>query len=597
VPLWHAYEAALDWLRYHRVADGGIAVSSTQHVSYPEVTGYLIPTLLESGERELAIGLARWLMTLQRGDGGFGGPTEPDESYPFDTGQVLRGFVAVAGVLPEVEHSLARAADSLINGGAVRGLVRPRPESRWMRQYGSQISESIHLYCLPPLLKAGELLGRPEYVEAAEKSLDYYLTRDERLLEFRFLTHYYGYVLEALVDLNRPDLARQGLEPILERQTPEGAIPGVPGAAWVCSPGALQMAIVGYKLGLCDFANRTFDYMLRLQLPNGGFLGSYGPGAAYARDGEVSWANKFFLDASHWRICSSFARQRERFSLAADALDPRTQPVLGAMGDLAGKRVLDVGCGRGKFLRLIQDHYATADLWGIDIADELLRDLPVGVNRRSASMLNLPFDDATFDVVLCVEALEHAVRIERAISEMCRVLRPGGRIVIVDKTLDHLGALPIEVWEQWFDSNDITSLLSEHGVSATATQLETSDGSSTYLRLWSGVRTGLAGAARRTSSFARYRSPALLDHYRRSRRTARARALANEGFASYGDRDLAAARSALVRAVLLDWQWLGNPGVRSIVVESLVGRRVMRYTRRVARCMKAAARRVDPPGD
>jgi hypothetical protein len=300
------FQAAIDWVHVNQLTDGGIAVSSDQQVSYPEVTGYLIPTLLECGERDLALELARWLISIQRPDGGFGGPTEPDESYLFDTGQVLRGFVAVADLLPEVHDPLRRAADCLVQGG-VDGVVRPRPDSRWVQRYGWRISHSIHLYTLPPLIECARLLGRPDYVEIVEKSLDYYLHHTPDLLEFRFLTHFYGYVLEALVDLGRDDLARRGLQPIIEAQSAQGAIPGVPGARWVCTPGAFQMAIVGYKLGLRDFAGLALEYMRGFQMRSGGFLGSYGPGAAYAQNGELSWACKYFLDACNWRTRTRLA--------------------------------------------------------------------------------------------------------------------------------------------------------------------------------------------------------------------------------------------------------------------------------------------------
>src|SRR5690349_1074889 len=87
-------ESAVRWIRRHALAGGGIAVSSKQHVSYPEVTGYFIPTLLALGERDLARAFSEWLVRAQRPDGAFAGPGM-DETFAFDTGQVVRGWVAL----------------------------------------------------------------------------------------------------------------------------------------------------------------------------------------------------------------------------------------------------------------------------------------------------------------------------------------------------------------------------------------------------------------------------------------------------------------------------------------------------------------------
>jgi hypothetical protein len=297
-------ERAVDWIKRHHLRGEGIAVSSQECVPYPEVSGYLIPSLLEAGEQDLTLDLGRWLISVQRHDGGFAGPSterEGDESYLFDTGQVLRGFVALVDLMPEVRQPLIRAADFLVHGGEEDGLVAPRRDSKWGERYGDHISTAVHLYALPPLAEAARRFGRQDYSDAVTRTLDAYLCRPG-LLEFRFLTHFYGYVLDALIDLGRSDLAREGLLPILRAQAPDGSIPGVPGAHWTCSPGALQMAIVGYRLGFNGFADGALRFVERLQMPSGGFLGSYGPGAAYAHDSELSWASKYFLDAVQWSL-------------------------------------------------------------------------------------------------------------------------------------------------------------------------------------------------------------------------------------------------------------------------------------------------------
>src|SRR5258706_15449699 len=98
-------ESAVRWIRRHTIAGGGIAVSSKQRVAYPEVTGYFIPTLLALGERDLALQYSDWLVSVQRSDGAFVGPGT-DETFAFDTGQVLRGWTALLPTQPALEGPL-----------------------------------------------------------------------------------------------------------------------------------------------------------------------------------------------------------------------------------------------------------------------------------------------------------------------------------------------------------------------------------------------------------------------------------------------------------------------------------------------------------
>ena len=77
-------------------------------------------------------------------------------------------------------------------------------------------------------------------------------------------------------------------------------------------------------------------------------------------------------------------------------------------------------------------------------------------------MTELPFADSTFDFVYATESLEHAVEIERAVSEMCRVLKPGGKLVIIDKNVEHWGRFGTPAWERWFSREELEGLLAQH---------------------------------------------------------------------------------------------------------------------------------------
>jgi ubiquinone/menaquinone biosynthesis C-methylase UbiE/uncharacterized membrane protein len=94
-----------------------------------------------------------------------------------------------------------------------------------------------------------------------------------------------------------------------------------------------------------------------------------------------------------------------------------------------GESLLDVAGGTGYLASCVADRYAR-----VVVADLSPGMLSVARGRKletiEASALELPFKNGEFDVVLCTDALHHIKQIERALDEMCRVLKPGGSLVI-----------------------------------------------------------------------------------------------------------------------------------------------------------------------
>ena len=86
-------ERAVCWVRQNRLALGGIAVHHKSELATQEVTGYLIPSLLNAGDEALAEQLALWEASVQKPDGSFAAPD--GVPYTFDTAQVIRGFLSV----------------------------------------------------------------------------------------------------------------------------------------------------------------------------------------------------------------------------------------------------------------------------------------------------------------------------------------------------------------------------------------------------------------------------------------------------------------------------------------------------------------------
>jgi ubiquinone/menaquinone biosynthesis C-methylase UbiE len=165
------------------------------------------------------------------------------------------------------------------------------------------------------------------------------------------------------------------------------------------------------------------------------------------------------------RIQSSFNQAAEDEEHFPSTIDPRiyhVKLVREHLGDLRGRRVLDVGCGKGRFARVFHDQEPEAEIWGLDISEEMLRHVPAGIHTRAGSMTELPFEDAYFNGAYATESLEHAVEIERAVSEICRVVKPGGRIAIIDKNAEHWGRLNTPEWEKWFTRRELERLLKRH---------------------------------------------------------------------------------------------------------------------------------------
>lgn len=291
-------QTVLRWISEHRLPGRGIVVSSREPRVYPEVTGYLVPTLFALGEKRTAAEFAVALKSLQTRDGGFKDPAETAE-FSFDTGQALRGLVAAAEMDASFVGPTRKAAEWLIRNASSGGRLLVPDPAAWSMGARGTIDEAVHLYCLPPLVRAADLLGEPAWRKFATESRDRYIKTSEtwNFARKNQLSHLFCYIQEALCDLGAHDLAARGMAQLAARQDAFGTVPAYADVAWVCTPGQFQAAITWMKLGDHARAQRAIEAMFSFQNGSGGFFGSYGVGADYFDRAEISWAAKFALDA------------------------------------------------------------------------------------------------------------------------------------------------------------------------------------------------------------------------------------------------------------------------------------------------------------
>lgn len=156
------------------------------------------------------------------------------------------------------------------------------------------------------------------------------------------------------------------------------------------------------------------------------------------------------------------AQDEEHYPSTIDPQILHVKLVLEHLGDLDGKRVADIGCGKGRYARIVQERYPGATVTALDLAEQMLQWVPAPIQRVAASMVALPLQTESQDGAYATESLEHAVDIQKAVAELARVVRPNGKIIIIDKNIEAWGSLHTPDWERWFGREELERLLRRH---------------------------------------------------------------------------------------------------------------------------------------
>lgn len=446
-------ERACSWILQNQQENGGVSVFYGAFHEYPEVTGYIIPTMLQYGFRNEALAMAEYLASVANEDGSFNA-SGSDRVYLFDTAQALRGLNAVRKVTDKYAALQRKTAEYLFS-------VLERNNGIFPKSYEDDpiIPETIMLFALPPMLEYAQAAASEEKIALVHASVQQYLKAPDAL-SIQTLTHFLAYQIDGLIDMGYEKEVEDIIMRLLASQKSDGSIPAYAGVDWICITGCSQIAICLYKLGMRAPADRLVSWVEQNMEASGGFLGSVGPKADYLADREISWAVKFYLDAYKQMIRAHFD---EEFSQIAPTEIAADEAEVTSITDVlqGGERVLEVGCGKGRILKRVHERFPNCQLEGVDISPKMLSYVPDFIETKLGEMEFLPYADNSFDLVYAVECIEHSVHLRAAVSELIRVCRPGGKVIIIDKQLSNWGRLTTPPWERWPDRAGLEDILKE----------------------------------------------------------------------------------------------------------------------------------------
>jgi SAM-dependent methyltransferase len=133
------------------------------------------------------------------------------------------------------------------------------------------------------------------------------------------------------------------------------------------------------------------------------------------------------------------------------------------------RRVLDAGCGTGDFAERVSREL-DVEVVGIDLSPRMVElTQRRGVDARVGDLQAPAFPTASFDCIIANRVLYHLPDLHRGLAEIKRILRPGGRVVAVTYSADHLRELWVLVGEK---PHDGSSFVSENGRAALARHFE-----------------------------------------------------------------------------------------------------------------------------
>ena len=308
--------------------------------SYPETTGYIIPTLYDCAAylkdpslRYRAAEMADWECKVQMASGAVMGGTigrgEPQAAV-FNTGQVMLGWLRAAKETDGSHYlkSCTRAAEYLMSV--------QEPEGGWHKgnsTFANSKSTTYNSRVGWALICFGQQVGRQDAVDAGKRNIAYSLTKQHANGWFadnclsdpqRPLLHTIVYAMEGVLGAydaleHRPylDAVVRAADSLIHQIRPDGSLPGRFEQAWkgtvqwACLTGCAQLAGVLLRIAaateatryqdearrILTFLKRTQDCTTDVLGIRGGIRGSFPLDGDYGKFEVLNWATKFYIDA------------------------------------------------------------------------------------------------------------------------------------------------------------------------------------------------------------------------------------------------------------------------------------------------------------
>jgi uncharacterized protein YyaL (SSP411 family) len=308
--------------------------------SYPETTGYIIPTFYRyfelTGARDYALRaerMASWLLGERLDDGStYGGGAEAEIKAPaiFNTGMVQFGFLEAYERTGKEEYLRA------IHEAASFLVASQDPDGAWRRNLSKYAGGTVHTYNTRTawaLALSGRRIGEPRWIDAAVANVEWalkqanecgWLQHNDLVSDAAPLTHTIAYafrgILETAAIVERRewiDRVRRVAEVLIEHQRRDGSLAGRFDDRWnptvrsACLTGCAQVALIWLRLHdltherrfveAARASNRFLMATQNLGHPNpgirGGIKGSHPIWGDYQDFCYPNWAPKFFADA------------------------------------------------------------------------------------------------------------------------------------------------------------------------------------------------------------------------------------------------------------------------------------------------------------
>ncbi len=349
IPTADALRSVVDWIFHAQRPDGGIAAYYSfltgYSESYPEVTGYIIPTLYDFGRvtgdlaaRHAAYLATDWLLSLQMTSGAFPGGLHRSDSGPdnnvqpsvFNTGQILQGLVR-AHTETQTAIRNAEILKRAVAAGDWLAAIQ-QADGSWTGPAAYQ--GTAHTYYSMVSWALAQLAaesGDPRHAAAADRNIDWVLAHAQpsgwidgiNLHGHPAYLHFIAYVIQGTLECGilrqRDDAIQAAAKPawvLLRKFETHKRLLGTyepnfkDGQQFACLTGNAQMSCIWLRLfevtGDLRYFNAALkmNEMLKQLLPAkgrrgvvGGVAGSYPIWGAYQPMRLISWGCKFLADA------------------------------------------------------------------------------------------------------------------------------------------------------------------------------------------------------------------------------------------------------------------------------------------------------------